>query len=149
MVVQEGLAHLCLVGANQTIVKARIEARRGLGTADALKLFSQNRVLRHKETSRSTSRRSPAPDHAQVSMPRKHGPAVAGFEKTLHKFFEQILQGILRHVDFGVVRCVVLAGPGFTKDQLLEYIMQEAQRKEIRAPLEARQKFITAHASSG
>lgn len=82
-------------------------------------------------------------------MPRKHGPAVAGFEKTLNKFFEQILQAIVRHVDFGVVRCVVLAGPGFTKDQLLEYVWAEAQRKEMRGLLEAKAKFITAHASSG
>ena len=26
-------------------------------------------------------------------------------------------QALLRHVDFGVVKCVVLAGPGFVKDQ--------------------------------
>ena len=38
-------------------------------------------------------------------------------KKEREKWYEQILQALLRHVDFGVVKCVVLAGPGFVKDQ--------------------------------
>ena len=41
----------------------------------------------------------------------------AGAKKEREKWYEQILQALLRHVDFGVVKCVVLAGPGFVKDQ--------------------------------
>jgi protein pelota len=109
VVVQEGLAHLCLVGGATTAVRARIE----------------------------------------TSMPRKSGAAAAGYDKAQAKFFEAVLQAVLRHVDFSVVRCLLVAGPGFTKDSLVAYMFQEAQRRELRGLLEARSKVITAHASSG
>ncbi len=82
-------------------------------------------------------------------MPRKHGAAAAGLDKAVSKFFEQILQALLRHVDFGTVRCLLVAGPGFTKDALVSFLNAEAQRRELRPLLEARSKIVTAHASSG
>jgi protein pelota len=109
IVIQEGLAHLCLVGGATTAVRARIE----------------------------------------TSMPRKHGAAAAGHDKAVTKFFEAVLQAVLRHVDFGVVRCLLIAGPGFTKDGLLAYLLAEAQKRELRPILENRAKILTAHASSG
>ena len=109
VVMQEGLAHLCLVGGATTALRARIE----------------------------------------VSLPRKSGAAAAGFDKAQTKFFEAVLQAILRHVDFAVVRCLLLAGPGFTKDAFLAYALAEAQKRELKTILEAKPKIITAHASSG
>jgi hypothetical protein len=51
----------------------------------------------------------------ETSIPRKHGPAIAGYESALKKFFENVLQAFVKHVDFSVVRCAVVASPGFTK----------------------------------
>ena len=34
----------------------------------------------------------------------------------------QVFAAILRHVDWEVVRCLVIAGPGFAKDQFREYL---------------------------
>lgn len=70
-------------------------------------------------------------------------------EKDLQKFFESIMQGILRHVDFDVVKCVLIASPGFTKDQLLKYILQQAQLKDIKVLLQNKEKFLLVHSSSG
>ena len=109
VVMQEGLAHLCLVGGATTTVRARIEA----------------------------------------SMPRKAGPAAAGYDKALKKFFDALMTAVLRHVDFAVVRCLLIAGPGFTKDAFVAHLFAEAQRRELKPLLEARSKVITAHASSG
>ena len=109
VLVQEGLAHVCLVGGSTTVTKARIE----------------------------------------VAMPRKHGAAAAGLDKAVHKFYEQVLQALLRHVDFNTVRCLLLAGPGFTKDALATFLFAEAQKRELRPLLEARTKLVVAHASSG
>ena len=36
-------------------------------------------------------------------------------------WFKQVLDAVVRHVDFGTVKCLVLAGPGFTKDAFYEY----------------------------
>lgn len=109
VVMQEGLAHLCLVGGATTTVRARIEA----------------------------------------SMPRKAGPAAAGYDKALKKFFDNLLAAVLRHVDFAVVRVLLIAGPGFTKDAFVAHMFAEAQRRELKSLLEAKPKVITAHASSG
>mmetsp|Transcript_26820 Transcript_26820/g.88008 ORF Transcript_26820/g.88008 Transcript_26820/m.88008 type:complete len:381 (+) Transcript_26820:370-1512(+) len=110
VVMQEGLAHLCLVGNAQTLMRARVE----------------------------------------VSMPRKHGPAVMGYDKAVGKFFERVMQAIVQHVRWDVVKCVVLAGPGFTKDSFYEWLMLEATRRDERTLIENKAKFLGGvHASSG
>ena len=59
-------------------------------------------------------------------------------------------QALLRHVDFGVVKCVVLAGPGFVKDQWWEWAQSESERRaELRAFMAARSRWVLCHASSG
>ncbi|XP_057845623.1 protein PELOTA 1 [Cryptomeria japonica] len=109
ILMQEGLAHIFLVGRSVTTTKARIEA----------------------------------------SIPRKRGPAIAGYEKALNKFFENVLQAVLRHSDFTVVRCMVIASPGFTKDQFYSYMLLEAERRELRSIIENKSRIVLAHASSG
>jgi protein pelota len=59
------------------------------------------------------------------------------------------MQALLRTVDFAVVKCVVLASPGFYRDALLAYMMAEAVRLELRPLLENRSKFVLAYAASG
>jgi hypothetical protein len=56
MLLQEGLAHLCLVGSSTTLVRAKIEA----------------------------------------NLPRKRGPAIAGYDKAWDKFMEQVGQHWLK-----------------------------------------------------
>ncbi|KAG0592920.1 hypothetical protein M758_1G281900 [Ceratodon purpureus] len=85
----------------------------------------------------------------ETSIPRKHGAAIAGYDKALNKFFENVLQAVLRHVNFGVVRCLVLASPGFTKDQFFEYMMLEATRRDLRQIIENKGKIVLTHSSSG
>lgn len=109
VMMQEGLANICLVGASITTVKGRVE----------------------------------------TSIPRKHGPAIAGYDKALNKFFENVLQAVLRHVNFGVVRCLVVASPGFTKDQFFDYMMLEATRRDLRQIIENKGKIVLTHSSSG
>ncbi|WOL17941.1 protein PELOTA 1 isoform X3 [Canna indica] len=106
---QEGLAHLLLVGRSITTTRARIE----------------------------------------TSIPRKHGPAVAGYESALKKFFENVLQAFLKNIDFQVVRCVVIASPGFTKDQFRDYLLLEAERRGLRSIIENKSRLVLAHSTSG
>ncbi|XP_047960626.1 protein PELOTA 1 [Salvia hispanica] len=85
----------------------------------------------------------------ETSIPRKHGPAVAGYDKALTKFFENILQAFLKHVDFNVVRCAVIASPGFTKDQFHKHLMLEAERRQLRSVIENKSRIILVHTTSG
>ncbi|XP_057764603.1 protein PELOTA 1 [Salvia miltiorrhiza] len=85
----------------------------------------------------------------ETSIPRKHGPAVAGYDKALSKFFENILQAFLKHVDFNVVRCAVIASPGFTKDQFHKHLLLEAERRQLRSVIENKSRIILVHTTSG
>ncbi|XP_022144550.1 protein PELOTA 1 [Momordica charantia] len=109
VLMQEGLAHVLLVGKSMTITRARIE----------------------------------------TSIPRKHGPAIAGYESALNKFFENVLQAFLKYVDFNVVRCAVIASPGFTKDQFHRHLLLEAERRQLRPIIENKSRVVLVHTSSG
>ena len=44
----------------------------------------------------------------------------------------QVFAAVVRHLDWGIVRCLVIAGPGFTKDQFRKYLDEEAVRRDVR-----------------
>ncbi|XP_078175553.1 protein PELOTA 1-like isoform X1 [Carex rostrata] len=88
----------------------------------------------------------------ETSIPRnsrKHGPAISGYESALKKFFENVLQALLMHIDFSIIRCVVIASPGFTKDQFRDYLLMEAQRQDLKTIIKNKSRIIVAHATSG
>ncbi|XP_075485388.1 protein PELOTA 1 [Primulina tabacum] len=109
VLMQEGLAHILLVGKSVTTTRSRVE----------------------------------------TSIPRKHGPAVAGYDKALNKFFDNVLMSFLKNVDFNVVRCAVIASPGFTKDQFHRHLMLEAERKSLRSIIENKSRILLVHTTSG
>ncbi|KAF4384409.1 hypothetical protein G4B88_028483 [Cannabis sativa] len=67
----------------------------------------------------------------------------------LNKFFENVLQAFLKNVDFNVVRCAVIASPGFTKDQFHRHLLLEAERKQLRTIIENKSRIILVHTTSG
>ncbi|GAX81344.1 hypothetical protein CEUSTIGMA_g8775.t1 [Chlamydomonas eustigma] len=84
----------------------------------------------------------------ESNLPRKRGAAAAGYDKAWNKFLEAVFSAVVRHVDFSTVKCLVIAGPGFAKDQFKEYLDTEAVRREVRVLIENRDKVVMAHASS-
>lgn len=48
-----------------------------------------------------------------------------------------------------VVKCVLVASPGFVKDQFISYLYKEAVRQDNKILLENRPKFMLVHSSSG
>lgn len=59
------------------------------------------------------------------------------------------MQGILRHVNFDVVKCILIASPGFVRDQFYGYMIQEAIKTDNKLLLDNKAKFLLVHASSG
>ncbi|XP_030948987.1 protein PELOTA 1-like [Quercus lobata] len=74
----------------------------------------------------------------ETSIPRKHGPAIAGYESAF-----------LKHVDFDVVRCAVIVSPGFTKDQFHRHLLLEAERRQPRPIIENKSRIVLVHTTSG
>lgn len=65
-----------------------------------------------------------------MNIPRKRKGVTSQHEKGLSKFYDAVLQAILRHINFDVVKCVLIASPGFVKDQFFEYMYQQAAKND-------------------
>ncbi|KAL0984490.1 hypothetical protein UPYG_G00142170 [Umbra pygmaea] len=85
----------------------------------------------------------------EVTIPRKRKGSCTQHEKALERFYEAVMQAILRHINFDVVKCILVASPGFVKDQFIAYLYKEAVRQDVKILLENRPKFMVVHASSG
>ncbi len=109
VVMQEGLANVCLMTENMTIVRQRIE----------------------------------------TSVPKKRKGYVSNYEKGMSKFFEQVYRGIMQHVNFDMVKVLIVASPGFVKDQFFQYLNAEASKRDDKTMLENKGKIVLVHCSSG
>jgi protein pelota len=107
LLIQEGLATLCLVGGATSSAAAKVE----------------------------------------VSLPRKKGAAAQGYDKAIAAFYERCLAAVLRCVDWGVVKCLLVAGPGFSKDGFRAHALAEASKRDIKAIAQNADRIILAHAS--
>ncbi|KAJ3324415.1 hypothetical protein HDV06_006826 [Boothiomyces sp. JEL0866] len=109
VVLQEGLAQICLVTENMTIVRQRIE----------------------------------------TNVPKKRRGTTTDHDKGIVRFFHQVYQGILHHINFDIVKVLIIASPGFIKDALYKYIVDLALKEQQKTILDHRDKIILVHSSSG
>jgi len=86
----------------------------------------------------------------EVNVPRKKS-GFSSHGKAVTRFFESIYQAILRHVDFSKIKCILLASPGFVKDDFFNYLKTESVRNNDRVLIESnnRNKFVLCRSSSG
>lgn len=69
--------------------------------------------------------------------------------KAVIKFYDAVYRAILQHIDFSKVKCVLLASPGFVKDDFFKYLREESVRREDRPFIENKEKFVLCRSSSG
>lgn len=81
-----------------------------------------------------------------VSLPRKR-VSTTGYDKALVRFFEQVYAGIKDHISLEVVKCVILAGPGFVKDDFLSWMFLRATQSGDTPILTRKSMFNPAHTS--
>ena len=133
---QEGLAHLCLVGSTCTLTRAKVEAnvprKRGAAAAGYDKAMEgfYDKVWgtslcdlkwarnwnycdccdwMHSSLAAPTLLPATCVRACVCVAPGRPPPA-------------QVFTAVVRHVDWDIVRCLVIAGPGFAKDQFREYL---------------------------
>jgi protein pelota len=58
-----------------------------------------------------------------------------------------VLSAVVRHVDWSIVKCLVVAGPGFAKDSFKTYLEAEAVKRDIRPLIENKASIFTAPVS--
>lgn len=81
-----------------------------------------------------------------VPLPRKRA-STTGYDKAVIRFFEQVYSGIKDHVNLELVKCVLLAGPGFVKDDFLVWMLQKATQSGDTVILQKKSSFVCTHAS--
>ena len=64
----------------------------------------------------------------RVVLPKARKYERGTFDKALLKFYQKILDGIKSKIDLSVIRCVVLAGPGFLKSEVLGWLTADGGR---------------------
>jgi len=109
VVLQEGLANICLITNTMTVVRQRIE----------------------------------------VSIQKKRKGFASGYETSMKKFYQQVMDAIIHHINFDVVKVLIIASPGFLRDDLYKFMMEEAMKNEIKVLLENKSKILLIHCSSG
>lgn len=90
VIMQEGLAHICLITSSMTLVRSKVE----------------------------------------VNVPRKRKGQTSQHEKGLNNFYQNVMDGILRHINFDVVKCILIASPGFVKDQFFAFMIEQAVKTD-------------------
>jgi len=83
------------------------------------------------------------------SIPRKRHGMIGNYDKGLVRFFEQVAPALVRHINLDVVKCLLVARPGFVRDQFFQYLMEQAITTDIKVVLENKNKILLAYASSG
>ncbi|KAL8439716.1 hypothetical protein Efla_000386 [Eimeria flavescens] len=83
----------------------------------------------------------------EASLPRNRS-AYSGYSKALTRFFKETADALYAHVDWASLKALVIAGPGFYKEQFLEFFLQDAQQREQKQVLQKRQQILLAHAAS-
>jgi len=81
-----------------------------------------------------------------LSLPRKR-VTTTGYDKAVVRFFEQVYQGVRDHINLDLVKCVLLAGPGFVKDDFLAWMLQKATQNGDTQILQKKSSFVSVHAS--
>jgi protein pelota len=85
----------------------------------------------------------------ECSIPKKRKGATQ-HDKSLNSFFQKVLDTILKNVSFDIVKCVIVAGPGFTKDQFGNFLTDSvSNNKHYEIIQKNLNKFIYVHASNG
>jgi len=67
----------------------------------------------------------------------------------ISKFFENVAQALNRHVDFSIVKCVLIASPGFVREQFWDFLMQQAVKDNNKTLTDNKGKFLLVHSSTG
>lgn len=83
-----------------------------------------------------------------VNIPKKRTGSSQN-AKAINRFFEAVYQAVLRHVDFGKVKVVLVGSPGYVKEDFFQYLQQESVRCDDRPFIENKSKFVLCKASSG
>jgi protein pelota len=84
----------------------------------------------------------------ETAIPRKGKDAAFNRERALAKFFSQLFQSCVQNINFQVIKVLIIASPGFVKDEFFKFFFEEAARRDLRAVVSFKSKVILCNISS-
>jgi protein pelota len=85
----------------------------------------------------------------ETSIPKKGKSAIYSRGSATTKFFDQVVRAIELHIDLATVKVLLIASPGFLKDEFFKHMMLDASRRDLRQVIENKSKIVLGHSSSG
>ena len=84
------------------------------------------------------------------SIPKKRTGST-GHDKSKKEFYSKILNQLVSQINFTSIKCVIVASPGFTKDEFGNYMTDEVENnnKKYESLKQNLNKFVYVHSSSG
>ena len=70
-------------------------------------------------------------------------------DKAVERFYDGIYDAVSKHIDFALVKCVLVGSPGFVAADFVRYMNEVAVRKNNRVMIENKAKFLCCKASCG
>lgn len=84
-----------------------------------------------------------------VAIPRKGKNAIYNRQSALKVFFEAVLRAAVEHLDWDALKVILIASPGYVKDEFFKFAVLEASRRDLRCVVDNNNKVVMAHSSSG
>jgi len=84
-------------------------------------------------------------------LPKKKTQALIHdkFAKAQGAFFTKIINAMLKYINFEVVKSVIIASPGFTKNEFYDYLNQQFEQNKYPELKNRKDMFILEHSTSG
>ncbi|BGP36859.1 Translation factor pelota [Rhodotorula kratochvilovae] len=83
-----------------------------------------------------------------VPRKRKGGGTALGAERAGSKYLHQVYDAAVRHFNFDELKVLIIASPGFTKETVHSFLIEEAVRQGNKSLLQAKNKFLLLHSPS-
>lgn len=85
-----------------------------------------------------------------MQIARKRKGLTQQHDKSLNNFFNAIAVAFLRHVNLEQIKCVLVASPGFLREQFMDSFWQYVEREGLKQQvIPHKSKFMLVHSSSG
>lgn len=89
----------------------------------------------------------------ETSIPKKRKFNASARDDNIQKFFQDVVDGMLAHIQPDKVKVILICSPGTVREELLAYLVQRGQSAdaapELKALLSQRSKFLLVKVSSG
>ena len=97
-----------------------------------------------------TGSRTVLRQRVEGKVPRKRGGVAQGeHDKGMRRFFQIVLDTLLRHIELTESKPILLASPGYTARNFQNFVLETATRTGNKALLAQKPNFVVVHASSG